>query len=229
MNFLSKIDKIYNIHKYNESTGVTDDNFISYIDYIPTNFNVTKEFLIKKQKKSKLLIVDRKQRIYLSDIDIINIILKLEENDFFWLMDKFVKLYRNEGFIIESELGNSNIIEYKGIPEYSTDKKLNIFTDSEISINDLIYLMNFIFAKDYVWGDYTNNIDLINSTLRKYLSLSDYNSKYKINAKESSEKYLKDINENIELLFPTDTNKNGKKTKYSMKSFDISMYTCYNI
>lgn len=80
MSFLKRIDKL---HKENRSVyGIETSNndFSSFINVEPVDISLTQKFIIRKQEKAKLLLVSGKQRVYLSDNDIISTILDMEKN-----------------------------------------------------------------------------------------------------------------------------------------------------
>ena len=117
MSFLKKIDilhetcrKVYGIDKNNKI-------FSSFINIEPVEKNLTQKFVIKKQEKSKLLVVSGNQRVYLSDYSIISTILRMDHDDIEWFLKEFIKAYNNEyepfKFKIEDE-----VFEVVGINYY---------------------------------------------------------------------------------------------------------------
>ncbi|MDO5558498.1 MAG: hypothetical protein Q4F95_02755 [Oscillospiraceae bacterium] len=84
MFFLSKIDEIYETEKKQYEIENNYD-FCSYIPIKPININTSIDFLIKKQEKAKLLLVCGKQRVYVSDLQVIDTVINMDINDIRWL------------------------------------------------------------------------------------------------------------------------------------------------
>jgi len=194
---------------------------------IPFNFFVTIEpqdwdaesgFLILKQEKSKLLILDGKQRVYLSDIQIVDTILSMDKEDQNWFLSQFVKIYK-EQFELFSFKIQSKTFKGKGICRYPRKKALKLFTDSTIDINDFIFLINFIVYKDLCWGEKIEKPDFYKITLCKYISLMDY---YSLNPNRSKP-FLESIEYPLEKQKPVD--KKGRTDIFvKSETFDISLY-----
>lgn len=137
MSFLSYIDLIhkenrkkYDIPKYNRT----------FRTYIPISFPAQTgavSFLIQKSALSKLLIVDGAQRVYLSDNDIISTILSMDDTDIRWFANQFIKLYQEKGIPFEFIIEGKNYT-YQGIENYSSTKKISLFSDTSIQIQDLV-------------------------------------------------------------------------------------------
>ena len=75
MRFLEKIDLIHESNRKNLNIPKENREFTSHIPITISVGEVSYGFEIRKKEKSKLLLSSGKQRIYLSDFDIINIIL----------------------------------------------------------------------------------------------------------------------------------------------------------
>ena len=90
MDFLKIIDDIY----ANERAHIneSDDTFCCFIEIDPIDQNTTLKFLIKKREKAMLLIVDGKQRVHMSDLQIINCICNMCETDRDWFLCQFIRL-----------------------------------------------------------------------------------------------------------------------------------------
>lgn len=192
MNFLEKIDEIHN-HNVNEINTrsknkkenvvineVKRKKFISYITIKPNNTKVKCEFLIQKQEKSKLLLVNREQRVYISDLGIIRTIVDMEENLYKWFLNKFINLYNDNDDIEKMDFHiNNESFEGYGIEYYPQEYEINLFSDTKIDINDFIFILNFIFSKDIISSELrvkkdNRKINNFKKTLCKYISLIDY-------------------------------------------------------
>ena len=148
--FLSHIDSIYQEER--EKYAIPSNNF-TFRTYIPIEFtasNGSVSFLIQKAVLSKLLIVDGAQRVYLSDNDIMNTILKMENSDIEWFLNQFIKLYNAPSSQFEFLIKDKKYF-YPGIENYPSTASINLFSDTTIQIQDLVLVLNFIFAKDYCW------------------------------------------------------------------------------
>ena len=220
MNFLEYIDSIYSTELKNFDIDLEREEFNSFIPIEPLNYSTKNIFLIGKQIHSKLFIVVGKQRIYLSDINIIRTILSLETEDIAWFIEQLCNLYRNDNnahsFKINEKEFNGSGIEY-----FSDDKEIMLYTDSVISINDFIFVLNFVLAKDSTWGEMKELTNFRKLTLCKYISLISYYAFSSNDAKNFLEsigypvdkKYVQD-NKELSQLF---NNENIEK-------FDISLF-----
>lgn len=229
MNLLEKIDSIYEYETKKYTYGI-DKNFSIYIPVKPINIDsLLCTFLIKKQKKAKMMLCDGKQRIYLSDIDIIKIILNTDCSD--WFIEQLVRLYRDICVTSEIQLDNEKYT-CRGISYYPNKKHILLFSDSLIDINDLIFIMNFIFEKDKLWGQIADLPEFNKTTICKYITLIDYYT-HKISV---STDFLKSIGYPLKNKEPIDTqytitetkagqNKKIKKKIFkNIETFDISQY-----
>ena len=218
MSFLKKIDilhetcrKVYGIDKNNKI-------FSSFINIEPVEKNLTQKFVIKKQEKSKLLVVSGNQRVYLSDYSIISTILRMDHDDIEWFLKEFIKAYNNEyepfKFKIEDE-----VFEVVGINYYPKLKNIHLFSDTEIEINDLVFVINFIFSKDMQWERDKSLNDFRKNTIVKYITLIDYYS----NNSERSRNFLSSIGYSIEQSEFVE-NMITKNMFLKVNSFDISQY-----
>lgn len=96
-----------------------------------------------------------------------------------------------------------------------------LYTDSIISINDFIFVLNFVLAKDSTWGEMKELTNFRKLTLCKYISLISYYAFSSNDAKNFLEsigypidkKYVQD-NKELSQLF---NNENVEK-------FDISLF-----
>ncbi|MDR3599517.1 MAG: hypothetical protein P4L49_03395 [Desulfosporosinus sp.] len=219
MMFLEYIDELY--RKECKEFGIPlkpKVPFKCFIPVEPQNWEAVSNFLILKQEKSKLFILDGKQRAYLSDIQIVDTILSMDKEDQRWFLAQFVKIYKGE-FVPFSFKIQSETFEGKGMCRYPQKKSLIIFTDSNIDINDFIFLINFIIYKDLCWSEKIEVPDFYRRTLCKYITLIDY---YSLNHMRS-EPFLKSIGYPLEKRRPVDTE---RKNVFFMQTetFDISLY-----
>lgn len=188
MSFLKEIDKIHS--KNMEEYGISDSNtrFSSFIPVEPVGISLITKFVIKKAQKSKLLILSGNQRVYLSDYDIVSTIINMDKSYVNWFLSEFVKLYNgvyeSYEFII-----NDDKIKGKGMNYYSKPYRFTLFSDTEIDINDFIFVLNFVFFKDKQWGQDSAQEDFRKLTLMKYIVLIDHY----INKTKYSETFLSTI------------------------------------
>lgn len=218
MSFLMKIDEIHADNQQKISIESISDNFSSFINVEPVKKNLKRRFLIKKQEKSKLLIVSGNQRVYLSDYHIISTILNMDKKYIDWFLNSFIKLYNNE-----TNPFNFKISEFEytgvGIDYYPGSYEFTLFSDTVIDINDLIFVLNFIFSKDKQWELDASIENFSKSTIVKYITLIDYFS----NKSKRSKTFLRKIG------YPTDVprivNVSSKNDIFSdVSTFDISKY-----
>lgn len=219
MMFLEYIDNLYREEcKRFEIPLKPKVPFKCFVPVEPQNWEVGSSFLILKQEKSKLFILDGKQRVYLSDIQIVDTILSMDKEDQGWFLTQFVKIYKGEFvpffFKIQSEP-----FKGKGMCRYPQKKSLKLFADSSIDINDFIFLINFIVYKDLCWSEKIGNPEFYKKTLCKYITLIDY---YSLNDTRSKP-FLESIGYPLEKRSPVD--KEGKNVLFmKIETFDISLY-----
>ena len=214
MDFLQKIDEIHNNNCMEH--GITSPtNFISYIPLNPIDPVCNCNFLIKKSQLSKFMLAIGNQRVYLSDLDIIRCILALDKKIIKWFLSEFVSLFKNQEKKIKFKI-DEEIFEGYGINLLEDNIKLNIFSDSEIHINDFIYLINLVLSKDIVWSNFTKDNKYYKITLYKYIVLVDF---YAFNSKRDP-KVLDAID--VEHNSIKDLNpKTVKKEFEKIKTFEI--------
>lgn len=188
MSFLKRIDKL---HKENRSVygiEMSNNDFSSFINVEPVDISLTQKFIIRKQEKAKLLLVSGKQRVYLSDNDIISTILDMEKNCIDWFLNSFIKLYNDEFEVFNFKL-EDKLYKGIGISYYQSQREISLFSDTKIDINDFIFILNFIFSKDKQWENDTSQENFGKRTIIKYITLIDYYS----NQSERSKDYLEKI------------------------------------
>ncbi|MDY3596894.1 hypothetical protein [Anaerotignum sp.] len=216
MFFLNKIDDIYK--KSCELYGIKNDLFSCFIPIIPLNCKTTCDFLIKKQEKAKIMLLSGTQRVYISDLQIINTILEFDAKIREWFITQLVILYTKPKYNVQFMIENEKY-EGSGIDCYPEEMPFNLFSDTLIDINDFIFVMNFIFAKDQCW-EKINGIDgFAKRTICKYIALIDYYA----NKCSRSQLFLKEIGYPYEEEKPID-NKKTKNLFNNIEKFDISLY-----
>lgn len=218
MSFLKRIDKL---HKENRSVygiEMSNNDFSSFINVEPVDISLTQKFIIRKQEKAKLLLVSGKQRVYLSDNDIISTILDMEKNCIDWFLNSFIKLYNDEFEVFNFKL-EDKLYKGIGISYYQSQREISLFSDTKIDINDFIFILNFIFSKDKQWENDTSQENFSKRTIIKYITLIDYYS----NQSERSRNYLEKIGYPI---YKTNfvTASKIKNMFSDVNSFDISKY-----
>lgn len=218
MSFLTKIDEMHaaNLKKYAIET--TNSDFNSYFNIEPIGISLSKSFILKKQVKAKLLLISGKQRVYLSDFRIISTILSVDKKYTDWFLNEFIKLYNNEYKNFAFKLENEKF-DGVGIDYYPESYEITLFSDTVIDINDLIFVINFIFSKDKQWENDKSLKNFSKSTIVKYIALIDYYS----NKSARSEEFL------LKIGYPTDkqffSNFSVPQDMFSNISFfDISKY-----
>lgn len=216
MCFLRRIDAIYDVEraKYPEA----DDSFGCFIEIEPIGQETTHSFIIKKREKSMLLIVDGSQRVHLSDLQIINCICHMRPSDRNWFLQQFIALYCGKAKKISFKI-NGEVFDGCGIDLFPQKKEMNIFSDTTITYNDFIFLLNFIFSKDQCWEELAELPDFRKRTIIKYITLIDYYG----NKSSKSRKYLKALGYPVKSKVPTESNQTRELFK-EIKEFDISLY-----
>ena len=142
MPFLQKIDELYGkIRQEYSPTSVGDDFNVFFPIEISDGKNKS-SFSIRKGKKAKLLVISGKQRVYLSDYQIINTILSMDREDVQWYLKQFVLLYTGKGHQIVFSLDATDYT-YLGIPAFPTDKSLLLFSDINIYSSRFYFLRSF--------------------------------------------------------------------------------------
>lgn len=220
MLFLEHLDRI---HKKNiKESAVAEDNreFKSIIPVQIEYDDHTFDFEIRKSKKSKLFLIDGRQRVYLSDADIIKTILEMTEHDVKWYLTQFIHLYkakkRTMNIIIDEKC-----YPVQGIPMRRKDKAIQLFTDSIIRMNYFSAMLSFVFAKDKCWAEIKDKDFYGKTTLCKFISLIDY---YKFR-NPISEGYLDSIGlDYCKEQFDPEMDTRVFKNENAIKMFDISQY-----
>ena len=218
MSFLKKIDTIHNDSQSNFYAEELSETFSSFISVEPVGITLTKQFVVKKQDKSKILIVSEKQRVHLSDYQILSTILQLDQCLIEWFIKAFINLYNKKFKPFKFKIDDEEF-QVIGIDYYPEPKEILLFSDTRIDINDFIFVLNFIFSKDYQWEIDKPQKDYSKRTIVKYITLLDYYHKKSERSKEFLEK-IGYPTENKELLDVPRT-----KSMFSqINLFDISKF-----
>lgn len=184
MEFLELLDQLHKAVAEENSVSAKDRNFRSYHAIGFDGDSPSDRFIIQKNLiKAKLLIVDGKQKVYLSDDQIVETILEMPASKITWFLMQMVNLYNGTGssFIFSIAEQHFNFV---GIPYLPSKETILLPSDTHATINEFISIINFIFAKDVAWeriplNDSTakkgySKTDFSKRTLCKYISLIDY-------------------------------------------------------
>lgn len=213
MNFIQYIDCLRN--EYISSNDIKNyNNFYFYKNIKVVNkYKIENDILILKRFKTAILIKCKKSgiKLYLSDFDIINIIVKLineHAEEGMNLISEMEKLVWGEGSKITFEIeGEEKKFELNGIDFIDKNIKINTYADIDININEFILVMNLILEKERLSGD-----EAAEGTLGKYILLSKYYSNTYSNEVEI-ENILKDYGININESLEYNKPKINKKSK----------------
>ncbi|VEF46689.1 Uncharacterised protein [Bacillus freudenreichii] len=235
MNWLRYLDKKYKEMKREE--GIEKN----YYFYPETNINTSGkiEILFLKQRKTKYLFKDQYNRkLYLSDADIIEIIIGLENNIFIEVNQHLLKLYFGEEvadfkFEIDDYSFTSKGIyiphdtqeKYKGI-------ELNTKADMPISLFDLITLINLILAKELQYSEFLQEkkaevkeefdpLHRFKRQIVKFVSLAGF---YK---NKEYEDFLREINYNTDENSIHDVYTNKSSQKIDVCFNDVNKFDKY--
>lgn len=218
MSFLKRIDELYDENRNTYGIRLSDFDFSTYICVEPVGVSLTKKFIIRKQKKSKILIMSGNQRVYLADNHIISTILNMDKIYVNWFLNELIKLYNNKyesfKFKIEGEE-----FEGKGISYYPKTYTFLLHSDTEIDINDFIFLLNLVLFKDKQWEIDSSQENFSRKTLIKYITLIDYYA----NKTQRSQEFLSKIGYPVNKSLQT-ANFDDNALSTEIKSFDISKY-----
>ena len=218
MNFLTKLDILYEQSKREFKKYEIDYNFKCFIPIQPIGYSSKNKFFVKKSKKASLIINVGEQRIYFSDIDVVNTILELPldvRNDLF---KKLVEMYSTNRAVNTKIRIGTNQYDGFGLPYYDGENTIDIFSDSKIDLNDFVFIINFILSKDKK-SEEQGQKKTIRTTLRKFISLIDYY----VDHNDRSLEYLNAIGYPIDSPIPFQ-DKDVKKMFETEEGFDISKY-----
>jgi hypothetical protein len=217
-NLLNDLDMDY--AKFMAGNPNLDSNYYYYHDISINNSYSNTSFVLLKQSNIRYIVIDGidKVKLYLSDADIIDILVKIDLSLFELMMDALLLLYTGEG---EDFIFTINGQTYKslGLKFSSMDKKLKfnsqIETDADFNINfeDLVNLINLILAKEF-FANEMNTALTFNRTLRqiaKFVSLARF---YR-NKEENTINFLNEIT--------YDTTKENINNVYKYRTKKIDM------
>lgn len=221
MSFLQKIDELFEASCLQFSVPLKSDNFHTYIPIEIYNDTYRFQFLIRKGKKSKILILAGQQRVYLTDDQIIRTILSMEDNETEWFLAQFISLYVGNGVQTTLELDKTKFT-YTGLPSFPEERDILLFSDTNIKLSHFCFLLNFIFAKDQCWGKMSNTPNFEKKTLCKYISIIDYYH----NASTYSKVFLKGLGYPVKYAQSSNYISTQKAFKEidCVEKFDISYY-----
>lgn len=198
MDWLTFIDSKYNQIIVNKSSKT---QFIYHLDHnLPSVTENVNFVIIKKHKKTKILFEDiHGRKLYLTDVDIINILIKAEQEIFdlikMWLIEYEQNKFDNE-IVLEIEGQSFNLPLSFPKNHCDTKENLHILMKSKFKSNadfyicyyDLMILISLIVDKEKITGEkMINNDERKSRQLKKYIILSDF---YR------SGKYINDLKEN---------------------------------
>lgn len=221
MPFLQKIDDLFEESCRQYSVSSKSDEFHTYIPIEIYNSTCGFPFLIRKSKKSKLLILSGQQRVYLTDNQIIRTILSMEHQETEWFLEQFISLYTGNGAQVKFVLGETEYT-YTGIPPYPEEKTITLFSDTTIELSRFCLFLNFIFAKDRCWEELGSIPNFSKKTLCKYISIIDYDC----NKSAYSQAFLEKLGYPVHDHLPSDGDSAQKAFEKNdcVEIFDISNY-----
>ena len=222
MNFLEKIDSIYNIER--EKYRVPHDNrdFSAFIPIDITDSDKTYRYVISKGDKAKLQFVDGNQYVYLSDIQIIETILQIGDQAVLeWFVHQFISLYRGFGMPVYFLIGDVKYMGY-GIQSFPNERRLMLLSDTDVDITAFCFYLNYIFYKDKCYADSSGNKYYEKQTLCKYISIIDHYTK----KSPKNERFLKGIGFPFSTDFEAAEKEISKifRQKNNIKKFAISAF-----
>lgn len=141
MSFLNKIDDIYRTARETFSIQQENTEFSCFIPIESVGYESSCEFVIKKQEKAKLLLVEGKQRVHISDLQVLHTILGMAQDDIEWFLQRFIELYLGKACQIQFRLAGE-LFDGTGIEYYPSKKELHLFSDSMIDINDFVFIVS---------------------------------------------------------------------------------------
>lgn len=198
MDFLEKIDSIYNEEREKYRVPLDNRDFSVFIPIDITDSDKTYRYVISKGDKAKLQFVDGNQYVYLSDIQIIETILRVRDQTVLeWFVHQFISLYKGRGMPVYFLIGD---VKYKGygIQSFPNERRLMLLSDTDVDITAFCFYLNYIFYKDKCYAASSGNEYYRKQTLCKYISIIDYFTK-------KSPKNVKFLEE-IGFPFITDSN-----------------------
>lgn len=152
MNWLSLLDEKYEELK---SKGHLDKEYFYYPEVNIDRKDTTIQFLFLKQRKTKILLQDRYERkLYLTDADIISMLVKLDDELFNNIILSFKNYYKKEKLsklCLQIE-GKQVLIDSLYFEKEFIEETPKIFIDTkadfQINLYDLIVLVNIVLDKE---------------------------------------------------------------------------------
>ena len=221
MEFLQAIDAIYSERRQEYNVPDNNKDFSCHIPVEVRKGTYSFLFEVRKREKAKLFLLLGKQKLYLSDIQIINIILAMGKDDIDWFLSQFILLYLESGAPFQLVL-DDEIYEFHGIEIYPEEKTIYWLSDSEIEYGYFTALLNYIFSKDHCWEEISKTKDFSKKSLCKYISLIDYYHSHS----ERSKKFLEEIGCPITIKRPKESKEINQAFDdlTCLERFDISLY-----
>ncbi|MFS3927308.1 hypothetical protein ACL9SP_01450 [Priestia flexa] len=204
-------------------SGKNNKNFIYYPDHNLTAVTNGVRFVFRKQAiKTKILFEDEYGRkLYLTDVDIINIMAVAPE-EIFSLMQMWLTEYEQNKFhnTFILEIGSKPFEVPLPFPEVNCDNKENLgliasstfksVADFDISYHDLLILISLIVDKENVVSE--NSVQRKSRQLKKFIILSNFyksgsyrdelNEKgYPVNIPLENVYYNSNVAKQIDLIF----------------------------
>lgn len=152
MSFLDKLDQVYRESRAACAIPESQTDYNCFIPVEITDGTNAEEFVIWKGAKSRLMMPCGKQRVYLTDEQIVEIICAMNAEDIQWYLSQFVRFYKGDGQQIHLKIGTEEF-EMKGIGPYPEEKELYLPSDTLIGHRQFCYLLSFIFEKDARWEE----------------------------------------------------------------------------
>lgn len=183
--------------------GIQRENreFRSYLSISPLDFNAENRFIcVKDYKKTRILFTPNGTRQYFSDADIIAI-FRDHGNDgtVCAVVDKLIQLYRGENVKFSFAL-NDQAFEGYGISFFDIVDTFSLKTDTTLTLNELVFLMNMVLEKDRSYGRKISE-DTLKHTLCKYITLIKHYRWHDVNSAIFLKKIKYPLNKPLEQLF----------------------------
>ena len=210
--FLDAIDQYHQQSRYDNKIPETNIVFQSEIPVTLSAKHKSFNYLIRKSDKSKLYIVSDKQRVFLTDADIINTICKMEKDDIIWFLKGFRSMYNGETDSVTMNLLDKQYV-LEGIDGLEKEATLSLMSDTTIDISQFCFLITFIIAKDKCWESMRAIDGFGKKTLCKYISIIDHNMFHT----EYNERFLRSLGYG--------KNKKAFDDLDGIKKFDISAFS----
>lgn len=159
-----------------------------YLSLETEDYDSTNKVILMKQNFASFLIVHESGiRFYLDDYDIVDMLInmKTEKNKLYSeFCSKFFSFLNGDRFLFKFSMDNIDF-EYEGIEYFDSLETLTCKADVEININDFVYLINLILAKELM----SREANALENIICKYFTLTEYYSE----ACPSARKTLKEM------------------------------------